>query len=84
MICLDDKIFKAIRLILSNTDKHSEQMFMMFEQELKAELPKYNSADEYFYKLNARTDMSQDDKWELECLESVVEAIYLLEGRQIG
>lgn len=57
--------FKAIRNILANCDKHSEQMFLHFKDEFTRELPKYKSADEYFNRLNSRTDVSQDDKWEL-------------------
>jgi len=70
--------FELVRNFYSYCDSHSKDMWSNFMDELESAVAKYKTAEKYKSELYRRTDLSDDDRWEIESLEGGVDILFAL------
>ena len=54
------------------------EVWSQFREEFESGTRKHKTADEYLNRLNSRTDISQDDVWDIQCVDGGLQVLFAL------
>ena len=79
------RIIKLVNLVDKSLNEFAgnSNMFQQYKFEIIDDLEKFKNHEEWLERLNSRTDISDDLRWELECLVDTMQLCFVLIGKDV-